>query len=90
MHNSTEHEILNAPKYKNILEIQLFSDSDKPIMLFFLLINVKMPTKGTTRKLFMLSGVELENFFITSGHVYSYGPEEQSVKLLIANNMSEV
>ena len=44
MLNSVEHEILNAHKYKKYQEIQLFSDSDKPRMLFFLLINVKMPT----------------------------------------------
>ena len=45
MLNSVEHEILNAHKYKNIKQaIQLFSDSDKPRMLFSVLINVKMPT----------------------------------------------
>ena len=44
MLNSVEHEILNAHKYKKYQEIQLFLDSDKPRMLFFLLINVKMPT----------------------------------------------
>ena len=43
MLNSVEHEILNAHKYKQYQEIQLFSDSDKPRMLFFLLVNVKMP-----------------------------------------------
>ena len=42
--NSVEHEILNAHKYKNIQKFSFFSDSDKPRMLFFLLINVKMPT----------------------------------------------
>ena len=36
-----EHEILNAHKYK---KIKHFSGSYKPKMLFFLLINVKMPT----------------------------------------------
>ena len=41
---SVEHEILNAHEYENFQEIQLFSDSDKPRMLSFLLINVKMPT----------------------------------------------
>ena len=44
MLNSAEHEILNAHKYKKYPEIQHFSGSDKPRMLFFLLINVKMPT----------------------------------------------
>ena len=37
----TQHEMLNAHKYKNI---KLFSGSDKPRILFSLLINVKMPT----------------------------------------------
>ena len=61
MLNSVEHEIINAHKYKNIKqEIQLFSDSDKPRMLFSLLINVKMPTivgilLFMSRKKFMLS-----------------------------------
>ena len=41
MLNSTE--ILNAHKYKSI-KMQLFSGSDKPIMLFFQHINVTMPT----------------------------------------------
>ena len=38
-----EHEILNARKFWK-QEIQLFSCSDKMRMIFFLLINVKMPT----------------------------------------------
>ena len=42
--NSIEHEILNAHMYKKILKKSAFLDSDKPRMLFFLLINVKMPT----------------------------------------------
>ena len=37
-----EHELLSARKYK-YQEIQLFSGSNKPRMLFFLLINAKMP-----------------------------------------------
>ena len=41
MLNSDEHEILNANKYKKYQEIQHFSGSDVPRMLFFLLINVK-------------------------------------------------
>ena len=45
MLNSGEHEILNAHKYKNIKKLSLFFfGSDKPRMLFFLFINVKMPT----------------------------------------------
>ena len=60
MLNSGEHEILNAHKYKRYQEIQLFSDSDKPRMLFFLHINVKMPTivgilTFMSRKSFMLN-----------------------------------
>ena len=43
MLNSVEHEILNAHKYKNIKKF-VFLGSDKPRMLFFPLINVKMPT----------------------------------------------
>ena len=42
MFNSAEHEILNAHKYKKYQEIQHFSGSDKPRMLFFLLINVEI------------------------------------------------
>ena len=44
MLNSIEHEILNAHKYKNIIRNSAFLGSDKPRMLFFPLINVKMPT----------------------------------------------
>ena len=44
MLNSAEYKILNAHKYKNMKKFSFFSDSDKPRMLFFLLINVKMPT----------------------------------------------
>ena len=45
MLNSAEHKILNAPNCKKkIQEIQLFSGSDNPRMLFFQLINIKMPT----------------------------------------------
>ena len=43
MLNSTELEISNAHKFKYIKKF-IFSGSDKPRMLFFLLINVKMPT----------------------------------------------
>ena len=61
MLNSGEHEILNAYKYKkNKQEIHFFSGSDKSRMLFFLLINVKMPRivgilRLMIRKNFMLS-----------------------------------
>ena len=44
MLNSAEHEILNAHKYKKYQEIQVFAGSDKPRMLYFLLVHVKMPT----------------------------------------------
>ena len=61
MLNSVEHEVLNAHKYKNSYqEIWLLLGSYKPRMLFFLLINVKMPTivgilTFMSRKKFMLS-----------------------------------
>ena len=60
MLNSAEHEILNAHKFKNIKKFSCFSGSNKPRMLFFLLINVKMPTivgilTFMSRKKFMLS-----------------------------------
>ena len=60
MLNSVEHEILNAHKSKNIKKLSFFSDSDKPRMLFFLPINVKMPTivgilTYMSRKHFMLN-----------------------------------
>ena len=69
MLNSAELEILNDPKYENI---QHFSGLDKPRMLFFLLINVEMPTTVgiltfMSRKHFMLNSVEHEKSFITSG-----------------------
>ena len=59
MLKSAEHEILNAHEYTNIKN-QFFLGSDKPIILFFLLINVKMPTivgvlTFMSRKKFMLS-----------------------------------
>ena len=58
MLNSAKHGILNAHKYKNIEKH--FSGSDKPKMLFFLLIKAEMPTKVgistfMSRKNFMLS-----------------------------------
>ena len=44
MLNSVEHEILDAHKYKSIKKLGCFLGSDKPRMLFFPLMNVKMPT----------------------------------------------
>ena len=57
---SAEHEILNAHKYKYIKKFSIFLGSDKPRMLFFMLINVKMPTivgilTFMSKKNFMLS-----------------------------------
>ena len=49
MLNSVEHEILNARKYKDIKEFGILG-LDKPKMLFFLLINVKMPTIDVYKK----------------------------------------
>ena len=58
--NPIEHEILNAHKYKNIKKFGFFLGSAKLRMLFFPLINVKMPTilgilTFMSRKSFMLS-----------------------------------
>ena len=52
--------------------MQLFSGPGKPRMLFFLRVNVKMPTivgilTLMSRKNFMLTCVEHEKSFITSG-----------------------
>ena len=44
MLNSAEHEILITHKYKKIRKLNIFQAQTKPTMLFFLLINVKMPT----------------------------------------------
>ena len=60
MLTSAEHEILDTPQNKKYQEIQHVSGSDKPRMLFFLLINVKMPAivgilTFMSRKNFMLS-----------------------------------
>ena len=44
MLNSAEHEISNVHTYKNIKINSAFLGSDKPRMLFFLLISIKMPT----------------------------------------------
>ena len=63
MLNLAEHEILTAHKYKtsrNTVFFFICSGSDKPRMIFFLLINVNMPTvvgilTFMSRKTFMLS-----------------------------------
>ena len=61
MLNTVEHGILNAHKYKNMKKkTRLFLGSDKPRMLFFPLINVKMQAivgilTFMSRKNFMLS-----------------------------------
>ena len=70
MLNSVEHEMLNAHKFKKYQENQHFLVSGKPRMLFFTLINVKMPTTVgiltfMSRKNFMLNRVEHEKSFIT-------------------------
>ena len=72
MLNSAEHEISNTHKYENIKKFSFFSSSGKPRMLFFPLINVKMPTNVgiltfMSRENFMPSRVEHEIFFITLG-----------------------
>ena len=59
MLNSAEHEILNGHNYE-ISRNSAFLGSDKPRMLFFMLIIVKMPTvvgmlTFMSRKKFMLS-----------------------------------
>ena len=75
MLNSFEHEILNAHNYKNIKKFDILGP-DKPRMLIFLLINVKMPTivgilTFMSRNNFILSLVEREKSFITSGPGYA-------------------
>ena len=77
MLSSTGHKILNVRKYKNIKKFSFFLGSDKPRMLFFLLINVKMPIivgilTFMRRKNFMLSSVDHVKSFITSGPGPSY------------------
>ena len=74
MLNSAEHEILIAHKYENIKQYSIFQAQISLEMLFFLLINVKMPKIAgiltfMSRKNFMLNWVELSMkfFFKTSG-----------------------
>ena len=61
MLNSTELEVVNDHKYKQYEVIQYFSDSYKPRMLFFLLINVGILIFMSRRN---------EKSFITSGSGY--------------------
>ena len=72
MLNSAEHEILNAYKSKAIKNFSRFSGSDKPIMLFFLPITVKMPTffgilTFMSRKISCSAELSKKSFFITLG-----------------------
>ena len=72
MLNLAEHEILIAHKYKNIKKFSVFSGSDKPITLFFLLINVKMPTTVgiltfMSRKISCSAELSTKKSFITLG-----------------------
>ena len=83
MLNSAEYEILNAHKYK-ISRNLAFSGSDKPSMLFFLLKNVNMPTivgifTFMSRENSMLSIVEHEKRFITSGQVCANKKESDQI-----------
>ena len=58
--NSVEDVILNAQKYKDIKKLSFTLGSDKPRMLFFPLITIKIPTVVgilifMSRKNFMLN-----------------------------------
>ena len=73
MLNWVEHEILNAHKYKKYQEVRPFLGADNPRMLFFPLIQVKMPTivgilTYMSGKIFKLNWVEHKKSF------YSLGP----------------
>ena len=46
---TAEHEIITVQKYRN-KKNQLYAGSDKPRMLFFLLVNVKVPTFMSKKK----------------------------------------
>ena len=68
---SVQHEILNANNIR-ISRNSAFLGSDKPRMLFFLIMNVKMPTNVgiltfMSMKNFMLSQAEHEKSFIITG-----------------------
>ena len=65
---SAKHEILNAHYYKMSRNSDFLSRSHMPRMLFFMFINVKMPTiigilTFMSMKSFMLSKVEREKFY---------------------------
>ena len=69
--NSAEHEILNVHKDKNIKK-SAFLGSDKPRMVFFPLINVKMPTivgilTFMSRKNSCSVELSMKKVFITTG-----------------------
>ena len=71
MLNSAEHGISNAHEYKNIKN-NAFLGSDKTEVLFFMLINVKIPIivgiyTFMSRIIFMLSRVGMNLF-------YNFGP----------------
>ena len=68
MLNPAKHEILNAHKNKNIKKFRFFGGSDEPSILFFLLINVKMPIivgilTFMSGKNFMLAELSIKSFY---------------------------
>ena len=63
MLNSVEYEMINAHTYKNIKKYSFFSDSDKPRMLFVVIVGI---LKFMSRKIFMLNSIEHGKGFITS------------------------
>ena len=65
MLNSVEHEILNVHVSIKILRNSAFLGSDKPIMLFFMPMNVKMPT--IVGILTCSNELSMKKSFITSG-----------------------
>ena len=74
MLNSIENKNLIAHMYENIKKFSIFQAQDRHRMLFFPLINAKMPTivgilTFMSGKNFMLNGVEHEKSFITLGPV---------------------
>ena len=87
-------EILNAPKKENIKKISIFSASEKPRILFFPLINVKMPTivgilTFINMKNFMLSRVEHEKSFITSGQEHrKHSFQPKATQVLFCSNIT--
>ena len=63
---SATHDISNAKRYKNILKFSLTSVSDKPKIVYFLLINVEMPLiVGILKFMSMIScSAELSMIFL--------------------------